>query len=213
MNDATRFDEALRRHRLVAILRGVDPSTAAMRTDTLYDAGVRLIEVAQSEPSALAALEAVVQIAPDDLMVGAGTVTTKVIADDAHGAGARFLVTPHLAPAVIAHAQHHEMGLLVGAWTPTEISLAREAGATFIKLFPASTMGPGYVKALMGPYPDLDIVVVGGIGSGNLAPYLEAGALGAGVGGALSTGNAFDRYADAAAEARSLVDLLSVSHP
>lgn len=203
------FDAAVRRHRLVAILRGVERESLEVRVAALHDAGVRLIEVALSEPTALAALEDLVRIAPADMLVGAGTVTTRELAEAAHGAGATFLVTPHVAMPTIAYAREHDLGVLAGALTPTEIASAREAGARFIKLFPASAVGPDYVKALLGPYPDLELLAVGGVGSANLAPYLGAGAIGAGVGGALASGSPDDGFASAAAEARELLRLLA----
>lgn len=202
------FDAAVRRHRLVAILRGVERETLEARVAALHGAGVRLIEVALSEPTALAALEDLVRIAPADMLVGAGTVTTRELAEAAHRAGATFLVTPHVALPTIAYAREHDLGVLAGALTPSEIASAREAGARFIKLFPASAVGPDYVKALLGPYPDLELLAVGGVGSANLAPYLRAGAIGAGVGGALASGSPDDGFAAAAAEARALVNLL-----
>lgn len=202
------FSAEVRRHRLVAILRGAARASLDARVDALYGAGVRLIEVALSEADALATLETLVRIAPADLRVGAGTVTTRALAEAAQTAGATFLVTPHVAAPVLAYAREHDLGVLAGALTPTDIATAREAGATFIKLFPAAPLGPAYVKALLGPYPDLEILVVGGIGSANLPAYLAAGALGAGVGGALASGDASDAFASAAAEARALVSLL-----
>ena len=202
------FDGAMRRHRLVAILRGVERETLEARVAALYGAGVRLIEVALSEPTALATLEELVRIAPVDMLVGAGTVTTSQLAKAAHEVGATFLVTPHVALPTIAYAVEHDLGVLAGALTPTEIASARDAGARFIKLFPASAVGPDYVKALLGPYPELEMLAVGGVGSANLAPYLRAGVIGAGVGGALASGSPDDGFAAAAAEARALVNLL-----
>lgn len=205
---ADAFAQEVRRHRLVAILRGVSRTTLDARVDALYGAGVRLIEVALSDEDALVTLEALVRVAPAGLRVGAGTVTTRALAESATSAGATFLVTPHVARPVLTYAHDHGLGVLAGALSPTDIAGAREAGATFIKLFPAAPLGPGYVKALLGPYPDLEILVVGGIGSANLATYLQAGALGAGVGGALAGGDAADGFASAAAEARTLVTML-----
>ena len=199
------FATALRRHRLVAILRGVERSSLEARVAALHGAGVRLIEVALSDPDALPTLEALVRVAPADMLVGAGTVTTRALAAAAEAAGATFLVTPHVALPTIAYARERGLGLLAGALTPTDIAAAREAGADFIKLFPASTLGPAYVKALLGPYPDLELVVVGGIGSENLPAYLRAGAIGAGVGGALAGGDPADGFASAAQEARTLL--------
>jgi len=186
----------------------VTRDTLTARVNALHDAGVRLIEVALSEPTALATLEELVRIAPSDMFVGAGTVTTRALAESAHAAGATFLVTPHMALPTIAYAREHDLGLLAGALTPTEIASARDAGARFIKLFPAIAFGADYVKALLGPYPDLELLVVGGVGSNNLAPYLRAGAIGAGVGGALASGSPDDGFAAAITEARALVGLL-----
>ncbi|MBA2667450.1 MAG: bifunctional 4-hydroxy-2-oxoglutarate aldolase/2-dehydro-3-deoxy-phosphogluconate aldolase [Trueperaceae bacterium] len=202
------FDAAVRRHRLVAILRGVPRETLEARVAALHGAGVRLIEVALSEPTALGVLEDLVRIAPADLLVGAGTVTTRALAEAAHATGATFLVTPHVALPTIAYAREHDLGMLAGALTPTDIASARDAGARFIKLFPASIVGPEYVKALLGPYPDLELLAVGGVGSDTLAPYLRAGAIGAGVGGALASGSPDDGFASAATEARALLRVL-----
>jgi 2-dehydro-3-deoxyphosphogluconate aldolase/(4S)-4-hydroxy-2-oxoglutarate aldolase len=202
------FDAAVRRHRLVAILRAVARDTLTARVNALHDAGVRLIELALSEPTALATLDELVRIAPSDMLVGAGTVTTRALAESAHAAGATFLVTPHVALPTIAYAREHDLGLLAGALTPTEIARARDAGARFIKLFPATACGADYVKALLGPYPDLELLVVGGVGSSNLAPYLRAGAIGAGVGGARASGSPEDGFAAATGEARALVGVL-----
>jgi 2-dehydro-3-deoxyphosphogluconate aldolase / (4S)-4-hydroxy-2-oxoglutarate aldolase len=205
---ADAFAQEVRRHRLVAILRGVSRTSLEARVAALFGAGVRLIEVALSDDDALATLEALIRIAPEGLRVGAGTVTTHALAESAASAGATFLVTPHVARPVLSYAREHGLGILAGALSPTDIADAREAGAVFIKLFPAAPLGPAYVKALLGPYPDLEILVVGGIGSANLAAYLQAGALGAGVGGALAAGDAADGFASAATEARALVTML-----
>ena len=204
------FADALRRHRLVAILRGVERASLAARVAALHEAGVRLIEVALSDAAALPTLEALVRVAPADMRVGAGTVTTRALAEAAEAAGATFLVTPHVALPVITFARERGLGLLAGALTPSEIAAAREAGADVIKLFPAATVGPAHVKALLGPYPDLELVAVGGIGSGNLPAYLSAGAIGAGVGGALAGGDPADGFASAAREARALIAQLGL---
>jgi len=202
---AADFGEALRRHGIVAILRGVAGGTLAARVDALYGAGIRLIEISLSDPAALPMVADLRRLAPSDMLVGAGTVTSAELAAAAHENGAGFLVTPHVAPDVIAYAVGRDLGLLTGALTPTEIALARGAGSTFIKLFPAAAMGPGYVGSLLGPYPDLELVVVGGIGSHNLDAYLKAGAIGAGVAGSLASATDAGDFREAADEARRLV--------
>lgn len=206
MSYADDFVQAVRRHRLVAILRGVPQDSVVPLAEALYGAGIRLVEVALSDPQTLPLVKDLASWAPSDAMVGAGTVTSSALAEAAAGEGAQFLVTPHVALPVIDIARQTSLGLLCGALTPTEIASAREAGAQLIKLFPASAVGPGYVKALLGPYPDLEVLVVGGISSQNLSTYLEAGALGAGVGGALSKVAAGDSsFAAARKEAARLV--------
>jgi len=199
------FAAALRRHGIVAILRGVAGATLAARVQALHAAGIRLIELALSEPVALPLVAQLARVAPPDMLVGAGTVTSRALAEAAHAAGARFLVTPHVAPDVVAYADTHDLGVLCGALTPSEIAAVHAAGGRFVKLFPASALGPAYLRALRGPYPTLEVVAVGGVGSANLAAYLEAGAVGAGVGGALSGGSAADGFAAASAEAAALV--------
>ena len=195
----------LRRHGIVAILRGVAGDTLAARVQALHAAGIRVIELALSEPGALPLVAQLARVAPPDMLVGAGTVTSRALAEAAHAAGARFLVTPHVAPDVVAYAAAHDLGVLCGALTPSEVAAVHAAGGRFVKLFPASAMGPAYLRALRGPYPALEAVVVGGVGSGNLADYLAAGAVGAGVGGALARGSADDGFATAAAEAAALI--------
>jgi 2-dehydro-3-deoxyphosphogluconate aldolase / (4S)-4-hydroxy-2-oxoglutarate aldolase len=202
---AEAFGDALRRHGIVAILRGVAGMTLAARVAALHAAGIRLIEISLSDLAALPLVAELRRLAPPDMLVGAGTVTSADLAAAAVEAGAGFLVTPHVAPDVIAYAGDHDLGILTGALTPTEIALARGAGSRFIKLFPATAMGPKYVGALLGPYPGLELVVVGGIGSHNVDAYLRAGAIGAGVAGALASDTDVGDFSEAADEARRLV--------
>lgn len=205
MGSAGAFGDALRHHGVVAILRGVAAGTLAARVRALHAAGIRLIEISLSDPSALPLVADLRRVAPPDMLVGAGTVSSVELAAAAHQAGASFLVTPHVVPSVIAYALQHDLGLLTGALTPTEIAVAREKGSRFIKLFPASVLGAGYVSALLGPYPELEVVVVGGIGSHNVGAYLQAGAIGAGVAGSLASAIDTDDFCEAADEARRLV--------
>jgi len=204
------FDEAVSHHRLVAVLRGVDGPGFAGMVEALLDSGVRIIEVACSTPESLDQLAQLCRLAKGRAHVGAGTVLETGLAQAALEAGVEFLVTPHVAPDVIDFALRNDLGILCGAFTPTEIAQARAAGVRFIKLFPASTVGPDYVRALLGPYPDLELLVVGGIGSKNLAPYLEAGALGAGVGGSLTRLDAGDpSFGAVRREAKAVLEILS----
>jgi 2-dehydro-3-deoxyphosphogluconate aldolase/(4S)-4-hydroxy-2-oxoglutarate aldolase len=212
MSRADEFAVGLRQHRLVAILRGTPIDQLEDLVVALAEGGVRLIEIALSEPSAVEKLDVLSRAAPPGVLFGAGTVVSTELASAALAAGVDFLVTPHVVHDVIRFAKQNDLGLLCGALTPGEITDARSHGARFIKLFPASVMGPAYVKALLGPYPDLELFVVGGINSSNLSEYLAAGALGAGVGGALAaSGRSDPGFVNAKREAALLTHIFTTS--
>jgi 2-dehydro-3-deoxyphosphogluconate aldolase/(4S)-4-hydroxy-2-oxoglutarate aldolase len=116
--------------------------------------------------------------------VGAGSVRTPAQARDAQNAGAAFLVTPTTNPEVLRAAS---VPVVCGALTPTEIEIASVSGAAYVKVFPASAMGPGYVKEVLAPMPELRLIPTGGVTLTNLRDYAAAGAVGVGVGSALVT--------------------------
>lgn len=182
---SARLNSLLRRHRLLAILRGVPEGHAPRLIGVLRGAGIELFEVALSDEHGLDALKAV-RTAHPDLILGAGTVVTPELAAQAQAAGASFLVTPHVVPDVAGYAREYGLGLLMGALTPTEIAQALALGSAAVKVFPAGVFGPEYLRQLRGPYPDAPLLAVGGVDAGNVGAYLKAGALGAGVGGALT---------------------------
>jgi 2-dehydro-3-deoxyphosphogluconate aldolase / (4S)-4-hydroxy-2-oxoglutarate aldolase len=201
--------ELVRQHRIIAILRGVPPPHAATLSAHLYAAGIRLLEVALSDAHGLPALRAIARTAPPDLHLGAGTVLTPALAQQAQAAGATFVLTPHLVPEVNAYAVQHGLGLISGAMTPGEISAARAQGSAVVKLFPAGDLGVGYARSLFGPYPDLPLLVVGNIHAENLRAFLDAGAIGAGIGSHLTqTDWQQPDFALLERRARTLLDLL-----
>ncbi|GAA1680014.1 bifunctional 4-hydroxy-2-oxoglutarate aldolase/2-dehydro-3-deoxy-phosphogluconate aldolase [Fodinicola feengrottensis] len=177
--------DQLAAHRLVAIVRGADPDAALRTVVTLVTAGVPLVEVSLNTPDAPKVIAAATaELGAAGLGVGAGTVRT---ADDAHrarDAGATFVVTPGLSAGVTA-AVDAGLPVLAGAFTATEALAADAAGATAVKLFPASAGGPSYLRALRDPLPDLHFVPVGGVGADVVRAYLNAGALAVGVGSPL----------------------------
>lgn len=176
----------LRRHRLLAILRGVPADHAPRLIGELREAGIELFEVALSDGHGLGALRAARAAFGSGLPLGAGTVVTPMLAAEAEAAGATFLVTPHVVPEVAGVARELGLELLMGAFTPTEIAQALTLGSVAVKVFPASTLGPEYVRQLRGPYPAAPLLAVGGVHAGNVASYLSAGADGVGIGGALT---------------------------
>jgi 2-dehydro-3-deoxyphosphogluconate aldolase/(4S)-4-hydroxy-2-oxoglutarate aldolase len=202
-------EAAIRRHRLIAILRAVPATRIGPLVEALAAGGIRLIEVTFSHPGALEALQALREAAPEGVHVGAGTITSAAQAEAALAGGATYLVTPHLAPEVNSAALQAGVAVISGAFTPTEIAAARAQSSRIVKIFPAIVAGPAYFKALRGPYPDLEAIAVGGIGPTNLADFLRAGAIGAGIGGALTEQDwarpDYARVREVAAELTSLV--------
>ncbi|WP_285494186.1 bifunctional 4-hydroxy-2-oxoglutarate aldolase/2-dehydro-3-deoxy-phosphogluconate aldolase [Actinomadura sp. NBRC 104425] len=176
--------EALRRHRLVAIVRGADRAASVRTALVLAEAGIPLIEVSLSGRDALGAIEDIARAAGGAVMLGAGTALTGEDVRRARDAGAGYIVTPSLG-AGVDEALRLGLPVLAGALTPTEVAAAATAGATAVKLFPASAHGPGYLDALRGPFPDVPFVPVGGVGEREAAAYLECGALAVGVGSPL----------------------------
>ncbi len=179
------FLERLTAERLVVIVRAPEAHDAVRVGRALLACGVQLLEVTLTTRDALTAIETLRMDAPEGALVGAGTVLTKRQAHDAVEAGAQFLVTPAVTEAVEAA----EVPVLAGAYTASEAYAAMAAGATAVKLFPASAGGPAYLKALRDPFPTIPFVPVGGVTLEQVAPYLIAGAVALGVGGPI-TGDA-----------------------
>ncbi|MEU2558317.1 bifunctional 4-hydroxy-2-oxoglutarate aldolase/2-dehydro-3-deoxy-phosphogluconate aldolase [Streptomyces longispororuber] len=186
-----RFLAALRARRLVAIVRGRDPEASFRTVVALVESGVPLVEVSLSGADALGVLRRARGELGPDAWLGAGTVVTGADARRAADAGANLVVTPGLGPGV-ATALGLGLPVLAGVLTPTEVIAAAGAGATALKLFPASAAGgPDHVKALRGPFPDLPFVPVGGVDADAARAYLDLGAVAVGVGSPL-VGDAAD---------------------
>ncbi|MFI9207940.1 bifunctional 4-hydroxy-2-oxoglutarate aldolase/2-dehydro-3-deoxy-phosphogluconate aldolase [Streptomyces sp. NPDC053253] len=170
---------------VIAILRSTSAARFAEVTDTLRASGVRAAEFTLTTPGVLDALREYAADAPPGLALGAGTVTTPAEATAAVEAGATYLITPTTCTEVIAEAIRLDVPVLPGAYTPTEILTAWRAGATMVKLFPAATGGPEYLRAVRAPLPDIPLVPTGGIGAADAPAYLAAGATALGVGSPL----------------------------
>jgi 2-dehydro-3-deoxyphosphogluconate aldolase / (4S)-4-hydroxy-2-oxoglutarate aldolase len=179
--------ERIRRHRLIAILRRVEPQELLLDLAAeLVADGVRVLEVTFDGASAAEDLVAVKQrLHGSDVLVGAGTIVTRERMDAALRAGAEFLVAPTLDLAIVADAVDRGAPVIPGAYSPTEIALAWDSGATFVKVFPVSSLGPSHIRELRGPLPDIEMIATGGVDASNAAAYLEAGCVAVGVGGAL----------------------------
>jgi 2-dehydro-3-deoxyphosphogluconate aldolase/(4S)-4-hydroxy-2-oxoglutarate aldolase len=194
--------------RLVAIVRGTDGGAAAKAAVAAMEEGFRFVEIALTTPGALEAIREVRAAAPAGCYVGGGTVLTVQDVDNVAEAGGQFMVTPALA-ASIAESARQGIPVLAGALTPSEAYEAMNRGATAVKLFPASIGGgPGYLKALRDPFPEIPFIPVGGVGLDEAAGYWETGAIAVGLGGPLfgNAGSGGD-LAPMRERARAFVDL------
>lgn len=184
----TFFADALRRAPIMAILRGMPPDDAVTAATAAWDAGVGLVEVTIETEDALPVLAAVVRAAPQGIPVGAGTVTTPDRLAAAVEAGASFGVAPGLDADTVFAARERDIPFLPGVATPTEVGQALRLGISTVKVFPAATLGPTWLRAMAGPFPGLGMVATGGVTAATAPEYLKAGALAVGVGGSVTPG-------------------------
>ncbi|HEX7171808.1 MAG TPA: bifunctional 4-hydroxy-2-oxoglutarate aldolase/2-dehydro-3-deoxy-phosphogluconate aldolase [Candidatus Limnocylindria bacterium] len=190
--------DAIRQHRLIAILRRVEPRERLLAlVDELAEAGVRVFEVTLDAATGAEDLASVRErlAGRAGAVVGAGTILRRSQLDDALMMGADFGVAPIFDAELTRGALEASLPFVPGGMTPTEIRLAWEAGATFVKLFPASAVGPTFVRELRGPLPDLALIPTGGIDAVNAASFLSAGAAAIGIGSALAHADAATRRA------------------
>ena len=177
--------------KIIAIVRGVYGVDCLNLAKALYEGGIELLEVTfdQSKPEALdrtsETVKMLVEELGDKMAFGAGTVTSLEMVELAYQAGAQFIVSPNTNAAVIRATVEKGMVAMPGAMTATEVLDAYEYGADFVKLFPIGNLGASYVKALCAPINHVPMLAVGGVNEKNIKEFLDAGAVGAGVGGNL----------------------------
>lgn len=182
----------IREEKIIAIVRGVGAQQCMKVADALYEGGIRLMEVTfdQKNPASFkataGAISAIGKAYEGRMLVGAGTVTTTELVELAACAGAKYIISPDVNVDVIRRTWELDMVSLPGAMTPTEVMTAHSAGADFVKLFPAGNLGSAYVKAVRAPISHVELLAVGGINEDNVAEFLQAGMVGAGVGGNLA---------------------------
>lgn len=193
--------------KIVAIVRGFDPEVCVKLAEAYAKGGIRLVEVTfpQAKPEdwtkTTTAIKTISERLAGKIIVGAGTVLTLEQLHMAKEAGARYIVTPSVNVNVIKEAKALGLVTMPGALTPTEAVTAYEAGADFVKIFPAGAMGPKYLKDVRAPLSHIPFLAVGGIGADNVADFMKAGAVGVGVGGMLTDrklieAGAWDQIAD-----------------
>lgn len=189
--------EAIRRERLIVVLRRLAPRERLVSlVGELAAAGARIFEVTFDAPEAARDLAAV-RDRLDGLgcRVGAGTLLTTDRLRAARDAGADFAVSPTLDVDLVSEAIGNNLPCIPGAFTPTEIASAWDAGATFVKVFPASALGPSFVRELRGPMPEVQLIPTGGVDFANARSFLDAGAAAVGIGSAIVRGDPGARLA------------------
>ena len=172
---------------IIAVIRTSTTEQVLPVCDALIAGGVIAREITFTVPNALQAIRQASERFGAQALIGAGTVLNADMTRAAVGAGARFIVSPITRAEIAAAAHAAEVPVMLGAYTPTEAQTAHEAGADFIKLFPADKLGPTYVQALRAPLPHLKIVPTGGVDLNTAADFLKAGCAALGVGGSLLT--------------------------
>lgn len=200
---------------LVAIIRAPSSEQLASVARALYDGGIDIIEVTLTVPRALEIIAEVRRDLGDRVLLGAGSVLDAETARAAMLAGAEFIVSPAVRPDVIQLCRRYGKIVMPGAFTPTEVLAAWEAGADIVKVFPADVGGPAYLKSLAAPLPQIRLMPTGGVNLETIEPFFRAGACAVGLGTALVEQQAVRagdmnrirdlaaRYVAAAAEIRS----------
>jgi 2-dehydro-3-deoxyphosphogluconate aldolase / (4S)-4-hydroxy-2-oxoglutarate aldolase len=171
---------------IVPVVRTTSAETAIKAIEAMYRGGIRAAEITMTVPGAIKALEKVADQFGDKIVLGAGTVLDPETARICMLAGAEFFVTPALNVETIEMARRYAKVICPGALTPTEVLTAWDAGADIVKVFPCGNVGgPAYIKALKGPFPQIEMIPTGGVNLETTGPFLKAGACAVAVGGEL----------------------------
>lgn len=174
------------RYPLIAILRGLKPTESHDVLSALIDNGFTAIEIPLNSPDPFHSIEIAAKMAPANCLIGAGTVLTTDQVHQLHNAGGRLLVSPNVEPEVISLGHTLGMVTMPGVFTPTEALLAAKSGATGLKFFPASALGPSGINAICAVLPaDLTIAAVGGVSEVNFADYAKVGIKAFGLGSSI----------------------------
>ena len=185
MRDREETIRRLQEPGIIAIVRSKGPVPIAPVTEALLAGGITALEITLTTPNALEALREAAGLCGTRAVVGAGSVVDRKSAGAALAAGAGFVVSPVCRPELVPLAHGAGCPVMLGAYTPTEAQTAHEAGADFVKIFPADGLGPSYLKALRGPLPHLRLVPTGGVDLETLAEFVKAGCPAVGVGSCL----------------------------
>jgi len=174
------------KHPVIAILRGITPKDVVEIAQCLYAHGIRVIEVPLNSPQAIESIEKLVTALPRDCLIGAGTVYSIEQVTQIENVGGKLIVSPHCDPKLLQYCQSKNLHVIAGVATPTEAVIAYQAGAKWLKLFPAQTYRFDHVTALKSVLPkDAHVIPVGGVSKGNALQWLSSGASALGLGNSL----------------------------
>lgn len=176
---------AIERYKLIAILRGVDEQKLLPLAKALYDGGIRILEITYgkcSDEQTSNNIKMLAEYFNGKMYIGAGTVLTKGQVSLTKAAGGEFVISPNTDKAVIEQCGKLELVSIPGALTPSEITLAHDLGADFVKLFPITNLGTEYLRAIKAPLSHIKLLAVGGINENNMSEYLACGVSGFGIG-------------------------------
>ncbi len=201
--------ESIAQSRLVAVVRATSIDTLPNVVSVLIENGITVIELTLTTPDAIRSMTDLRSVWGDRAFIGMGTVTTKGQARDCIAAGAKFLVTPITVPEIAHISTEAGVPILMGAFSPTEVANAWDSGATAVKVFPASQVGPSYLRELRGPFPEIVTMPSGGVTIDDIPTWLSAGASAVSLGSSL-IGSAFSGdLAGLAERARKAVDYVA----
>lgn len=178
------FQEILKR-KAVAVLRVKEEDKLQSVIEAIYAGGISVAEITVTVPNAIQLIEKMNQKLDKNIIIGVGSVLNSSIAEDAINAGAKYVVSPILKKEIIDTSHKHNVPVMPGCFTPTEIQTAFEYGADIVKVFPADVVGMEFFKAILAPMPHLKLMPTGGVSLTNAGEWLKAGACALGIGSAL----------------------------
>lgn len=178
------FQEILKR-KAVAVLRVKEENKLQSVIEAIYAGGISVAEITVTVPNAIQLIEKMNQKLDKNIIIGVGSVLNSSIAEDAINAGAKYVVSPILKKEIIDTSHKHNVPVMPGCFTPTEIQTAFEYGADIVKVFPADVVGMEFFKAILAPMPHLKLMPTGGVSLTNAGEWLKAGACALGIGSAL----------------------------
>ena len=211
MSNKLEIISAIKKYKICAIIRGAEAEKAVKIAQSLFDGGIKLIEVTFNTDKAIEMIKAIKRTMGDKMYVGAGTVLDQETAILAINAGAEFILSPSISEGMIKVCNRYGKVAIPGIMTPSEAVRAMELGADILKLFPAGELGPEYLKSIRSPLNHIEFIAVGGINLENAKSFMKSGAIGLGIGSSLVDNSLVinSKFTELEKRANSFVKLLA----